>query len=230
VFFYSLLWLGGVLNHLFLGGVEINLQWLGSLFLFLSGAILFLTVQKLGEAKMLAGFALFGFVAEVCGVYTGIPFGSYDYTDTLGWRIFGVPVVMSFAWMALILYVREMLLPFNLPRLREAALAALLITFIDLVIDPVAVNHLDYWRWENIGVYYNIPLTNFAGWFVTAFTAFCLFQRQSEPNAWRFRLGLSIVLFFTLLAFIYKLYIPALIGCVLCAPNLLGKAKKKGHA
>jgi len=86
------------------------------------------------------------------------------------------------------------------------------------VIDPVAVNRLEYWSWAGDGIYYNIPLTNFGGWFLTGFSAFLLFQRKSEPNIWRLRLGFSITLFFTLLALIHTLYLAAIIGALLCLP------------
>lgn len=220
---YALLWLGGVTNHFLFGGVDPRLTWLGSLFLFLAGAILFLTTRSLNEIGMLAGFAFFGFAAELCGVYTGFPFGSYVYTETLGWRLFGVPLVMTFAWMTLILYAREVLLPFDFSRLTESLLAAVFVTLIDLVIDPLAVNRLDYWRWEHTGAYYNIPWTNFAGWFLTGFLAFYLFQQKTETNPWRLRLGFSIVLFFSALALIYGFYPAALIGGLLCLPYFFGR-------
>ena len=223
VILYILLWIGGILNHWLLGGVDQSLVWLGSLFLLLAGALLFLTTRSFIEAKMLAGFALFGLAAEMVGVYTGFPFGSYAYTETLGWRVLGVPPVMACAWMTLILYAREILLPFRLPRFAESIAAALLVTVIDLLIDPVAVNQLGYWQWASGGAYYNIPLTNFAGWFLTGTAAFYLFQRKSASNIWRLRIGFSIVLFFTLLAFIYHLYPAALVGCLACLPYFLSK-------
>ena len=221
VLLYVPLWFGGLSNHLLFGGVEKNLVWLGSLFLFLAGAISFLTTREWREVKMLASFALFGLAVELLGVQTGFPFGRYEYTENLGGRIAGVPAVMTLAWMTLILYAREILLPFRLPLFFEAIGAGLLVTLFDLVIDPVAVNRLEYWRWASGGIYYNIPLTNFGGWFLTGFTAFLLFQRKSEPNIWRLRLGFSIALFFTLLALIHKLYLAALIGALICLPYFL---------
>lgn len=42
-----------------------------------------------------------GFTAEAIGVRTGLPFGAYSYTDMLGPRLLGVPVVIPLAWVAL---------------------------------------------------------------------------------------------------------------------------------
>mgnify|MGYP003693687693 CR=1 FL=1 len=39
-----------------------------------------------------------GFVAEVVGVRSGIPFGSYRYADSLGPRLAGVPIIVGLAW------------------------------------------------------------------------------------------------------------------------------------
>jgi bisanhydrobacterioruberin hydratase len=218
VFLYGLLWSGAVFSHLFFGGVAENQNWLGSLFLFLAGAIIFLTAQSKSETAMLIGFTLFGFTVEALGVHSGFPFGAYQYTETLGLQIFGVPVVIALAWMTLISFVREMLLPWNLPRLPEALIAAFWVTAIDLIIDPLAVHQLGYWRWASGGFYYGIPLTNFAGWFFTTFAAFFLFQQKTAPNLWRLHLGFSIILFFTVLALIYQMFLAALIGAGLCLP------------
>ena len=39
-----------------------------------------------------------GLLAESVGVATGLPFGHYAYTGTLGAEVFGVPVVVPMAW------------------------------------------------------------------------------------------------------------------------------------
>ena len=39
-----------------------------------------------------------GLIAEAVGVATGIPFGRYTYTGTLGPEVLGVPVIVPMAW------------------------------------------------------------------------------------------------------------------------------------
>lgn len=38
---------------------------------------------------------------EQIGSRTGWPFGSYEYSGTLGYQIYGVPLVVPFAWVML---------------------------------------------------------------------------------------------------------------------------------
>ena len=46
----------------------------------------------------LAITALFSLAIETIGVNTGWPFGVYEYSTTLGFFIFDVPLVVLFAW------------------------------------------------------------------------------------------------------------------------------------
>ncbi len=113
------------------------------------------------------GLALF---AETLGATTGFPFGSYAYTDTLGLKIFGVvPALIPLAWMMIAYPAWEavrLVLPVA-PPVTRIVLAALAVTAYDLSLDPrmVADGH---WVWPGGGSYFGIPLSNFAGWVLTA--------------------------------------------------------------
>ena len=52
----------------------------------------------LWAAGWFAASAGIGLLAEILGVHTGLPFGSYTYADTLGPKFAGVPVVIPLAW------------------------------------------------------------------------------------------------------------------------------------
>jgi putative membrane protein len=99
---------------------------------------------------------------------------------------------MAAAWLVLFAYVRQMAVP--------AVAAAGWMTAIDLVIDPLAVTTLNYWSWEGTGPYYGIPWSNFAGWFVVSLALFAIPRRPAVPNRRTAWLGLSVVLFFTVVA------------------------------
>lgn len=218
---YAVLWAGGVAHHFLYGGVGAGQNWLASLFLAVAGALVLLGARGARELRLLGGVAALGFAVELVGVRTGLPFGSYAYTDVLEPRLFGVPLVMSAAWMTLVAYVRQALGRAGLPTWAGVVAGAAWMTAIDLLIDPLAANRLGYWRWAGGGVYYGIPALNFAGWFVTSLLAFYLVRRGREPNRWARRAGLSIVLFFTLLAVAHALYLAALVGGGLCLLDLL---------
>lgn len=215
---YVVLWLGGGAQHWRAGGVQPAQNWLAALFLLLAGVIVLLSTPTTRDLLWLASVALFGFAVEVIGVRYRLPFGAYRYTDVLTPQLFGVPLVMAAAWMTLAAYVKQMLARLRLPAWMEALLAALWLTVIDLIIDPLAARQLDYWRWaDTTGLYYGIPITNFIGWFVTGLLAFLLFRHRCAVNFWARRVGLSIILFFTLLACAHGLRMAALIGGGLCA-------------
>ena len=218
---YAIFWAGGVLHHWLYGGVPPEQNWIASLFLLLAGVIVVAGAPGQTDRLRLAGAALLGFAAEVVGSRTGFPFGAYHYTDALRPQLFGVPLVMTFAWMSLFAYVDEMR-----AHLRSAAwfgtlLAALWMTAIDLVIDPLAANQLGYWRWAHAGLYYGIPATNFAGWLVISLVACFVLRRGGGGNPWARFVGVSITLFFTLLAAAHALHLAAVLGAALCLLHVL---------
>ena len=188
---YAVLWLGGVVSYLFLGGPPEEAGWTAPAFLAIA-ATLTLLLSPVCEWPILLGGAALGFAAEAIGVACGLPFGRYHYTDTLFPHVLGVPLVMAGAWMVLFAYVRHMT--------GSPWVAAAWMTAIDLVIDPLAVNALNYWSWENTGLYYGIPWTNFAGWFIVSLVLFALARKRPQPSPHLPWLGLSVILFFVLIA------------------------------
>ncbi len=124
-----------------------------------------------------------GLAAEIAGVHTGLVFGRYSYTGTLGPAVGGVPVVIPLAW-TMMAYPAFTLGRYTALRLAEsrgrdaagpgahpsamitALLGGLLLTAWDLYLDPQMVA-AGYWRWSGDGPALNgIPLSNTAGWLV----------------------------------------------------------------
>lgn len=108
-----------------------------------------------------------GLAVEAVGVRTGLPFGAYRYTGTLGGQALGVPVVIPLAWVmmgypALLVARRVTADPRRGPLLAAAALAAW-----DLFLDPQMVD-AGHWAWTGGGPLLGIPLTNFVGWYAVA--------------------------------------------------------------
>jgi uncharacterized membrane protein len=114
-----------------------------------------------------------GFGAELAGVATGRPFGHYAYTDRLGPRVGGVPLLAAAAWamMARPAWVAAGLLE-RRPA-RRVALASAALTAWDVFLDPRMVRE-GYWSWPGGGAYEDVPLSNFAGWLVTGAGVFAL--------------------------------------------------------
>jgi len=217
---YAVMWLGGIGHYVLIGRPPLDAPWAASLFLFLAGLIVILSVGG-RERLWLAAAALIGFTAEVLGVRYGFIFSEYSYTEVLIPQLLSVPVVMLSAWMVLVSYSRQLLLRFDLHPVVEALLAAGWMTAIDLVIDPLAANQLGYWSWVNPGDYYGIPVHNFAGWFVVSLVIFLVLRDRPAPDASSLLVGMSIVIFFTSIALSLGLFLPGGVGILLVIIHLL---------
>lgn len=121
-----------------------------------------------------AAVPLLGWFVEVVGQASGFPFGSYQYTPLLQPQLAGVPVLIPLAWLMMMPPAWAMALviagaqPGWRARVRRAAVAALAFTAWDLFLDPQMVAW-NAWVWAVPGVYFGIPLLNFAGWLLVAF-------------------------------------------------------------
>jgi putative membrane protein len=106
---------------------------------------------------------------ERVGTRTGVPFGRYHYTPALRPQVVGVPAIVPLAWFAMAMPAREtarLALGPNDTTVRRVVLGAAALTAWDLFLDPQMVSE-GYWSWQRRGAYRGIPLTNYAGWFVT---------------------------------------------------------------
>jgi len=216
---YVTLWVGGVSAHVLQGGPPTDAQWAAPVFLFLAGLIVLVTASSANLGGLLAAAGV-GFIAEYVGVNYGFLFGRYVYTGTLQPLLLGAPLVMACAWMILFAYVKQMLLSFKLSKLTEMTISGVWMVAIDLLIDPLAANRLGYWRWIETGAYYGVPARNFLGWFLVSFMIFGIVRQHPQSDLWARSVGLSILLFFTIIALAYQLALAAGVGLVLSLVHL----------
>ena len=129
--------------------------------------------------------------AELLGTSTGLPFGEYQYTTRLGYRIGGlVPFPIPVSWFYMIyccLAICGRLLTARddrATRWRWAAIAGLVLVAWDVSMDPAMVK-TTHWIWGSgkmfvdrgfpawavsffsRDVFYGMPLSNWLGWYVT---------------------------------------------------------------
>jgi uncharacterized membrane protein len=135
----------------------------------------FLLLNHTGwNGRFLAGMAfccLSGFFIEVLGVKTGLVFGNYAYGETLGFKAWEVPLVIGLNWLMLIYTTSSLAGRLPLPSGVQAGLAALAMTLLDVLIEPVAMR-LDFWQWENG----QVPLQNFLAWFCVSLVLILLLR------------------------------------------------------
>ncbi len=126
------------------------------------------TRQK-GFATALISIITIGFLVEFLGVNYDLFFGSYEYGNNLGYKIGGVPIIMSVNWLVLIFLTgsfTEKIIPNSLPL--KVIFASLLMVFIDIFLE-ICAPKLDYWKFnEEI-----VPMSNYNSWFIIS--AICLY-------------------------------------------------------
>ena len=126
------------------------------------------TRQK-GFATALISIIIIGFLVEFLGVNYDLFFGSYEYGNNLGYKIGGVPIIMSVNWLVLIFLTgsfTEKIIPNSLPL--KVIFASLLMVFIDIFLE-ICAPKLDYWKFnEEI-----VPMSNYNSWFIIS--AICLY-------------------------------------------------------
>lgn len=183
----------------------------------------------------IVGYAI-TWLSEYSSIHNGFPYGYYRYieaTKTKELWVFGVPFMDSLSYVFLsyasfsmavmvlspvrsirgLFYVLETKkIRYSLP---AAALGALFMTYLDIIIDPVALRG-DRWFLGRIheypggGIYFGVPISNFIGWFVVGFVLIFTLQRidrylndakdiAGHNVSWRYVLG--PVLYYSVLAF-----------------------------
>jgi len=120
----------------------------------------------------------FGAVAESISLRTGFPFGHYYFTEVMGPKILQVPFFLALAylgigyvsWILALLILGYLDKPITGARVLALPLPASSIMLSwDLSMDPnwSTLDHV--WTWQQGGAYFGVPLTNFFGWFLTAY-------------------------------------------------------------
>jgi putative membrane protein len=161
-------------------------------------AYLFAAVPHLGWKKIgtftVIGY-LIAFTSEVSSINNGFPYGWYFYIDTTKDRelwIAGVPFFdsLSYVFLAYCSYATALFIispirawRWNLVTLETNAirrsfaalfLGSLLQVFLDIIIDPVALQGNRWflgqiYGYREAGIHYGVPLSNYLGWWLVGF-------------------------------------------------------------
>lgn len=145
--------------------------------------------------RFLAISVSLGWFAEQMGSTYGWFFGSYTYTDVLGLRFVGVPVVIPMMWFALTYagYVISNLIVWQAPvdgapgvgnALFLSFLAAMIVTAFDLGADPYLVYVLKAWIMAKTdGAWFGETVQGFFGWVFVSFCILCAFRFSTRKMA-----------------------------------------------
>lgn len=188
-----------------------------SLNLLLMFGLLLFTQPSLNKHFFLFAIATFfvGFFVEVIGVNTGFLFGNYSYGNLMGTKLWGVPLLIGVQWLVTV-YCCGVIMQYvnnwagkkieekqlgeeTTQKIHSISLiidAALLATFFDFIMEPVA-QKIGFWKWQNE----DIPYFNYTCWFfVSGFLLFFLSKLPfNKQNQFAIHLFIIQALFFVAL-------------------------------
>jgi putative membrane protein len=140
--------------------------------------------HAVGMRRALAAFAaslVLAFLSEYAGTVTDYPFGAYEYTSQLGYKILGrVPFNIPTSWFYMLvasLAICGRLLPAtddNASKWWWAFVGGVVLTLWDVSMDPAMVktNH------------FGMPLTNWLGWLLTGIVVARVMLAIIPPSQW----------------------------------------------
>ncbi len=199
-----------------------------------AGLVLAIKLYRHSDLRWLAGFAavaLISFLSEHIGTGYGFPFGGYEYTGLLGYKVGGrVPFVIPISWFLMALpswVLASMLFPGRGAVLQRIVLAAYLLTAWDLALDPAMSYLTPYWVWENPGPIYGMPWVNLAGWMGTGLVLMAALELL-KARSWTTKLDVGWVLAYYLTVLLMPvgmlaasgLWIPVAVTAIALLPPL----------
>jgi putative membrane protein len=160
-----------------------------AVFAMIHGSILYRVRGMLTFAALCLGI---GGLCESLSLRTGFPFGHYYFTEVMGPKVFQLPVLLVLAYLGMgyiswvislaILGYRDQ--PLTGTRVVAVpVLASFVMLAWDLSMEAVWANVDRAWIWRDGGAFFGVPVSNFFGWYLTAFLfyqAFALYC-QSRP-------------------------------------------------
>lgn len=178
--------------------------------LLLSAGLLIYTQTEKNKAFLLFVLVCLavGFTVEYIGVNHQLLFGEYAYGEPMGMQWQHVPLVIGVNWFIMMyccgvsiqLFLNRMwnkLKDADQPERKNVGFiavildAALLATFFDWVMEPVAVK-LGWWKWLGDG---SIPLLNYVSWFGVSALLLLLFRLLSFDKQNQFAVNLLLIQF-----------------------------------
>jgi putative membrane protein len=121
---------------------------------------------------------------EALSLRSGFPFGHYVFTDLMGPKLFGLPVLLALAyvgmgylsWIVALVILGYRYRPIaGSGMVRVPLVASLVMVAWDFSMDPIWANIDRAWIWRDGGAYFGVPISNFLGWLLTVLVIYQLF-------------------------------------------------------
>lgn len=141
---------------------------------------------EIGSWKPLIATALIASSLEICSLFTGVPFGTYEYTHEwvpvigVGTKLF--PLLLPGAWILVVWgcfsWVRQ-----RVDGWAAVGATALLAASIDLPMERAMTEVFRYWKWTPPGPLFGAPILNFFGWALTTFFVVAPFRNVAVTES-----------------------------------------------
>lgn len=199
----SFFWLAGlVISMHFFGFFLMNWEKTRAFFealtplnLFISAFALFVFHPHWSQKSILACVFVFlaGLGIEMIGVQTHLLFGKYVYDYALGIKLLGVPLTIGVNWLVLLYATSSLVAEKQFPIYIKAFVPAILMTSLDYLIEPVAIEH-HFWHWFGAPV----PLSNYRDWFIASYLLglFFFWADVPKPNKMAYVILIAQLFFF----------------------------------
>lgn len=149
-------------------------------FILLTVILAFLVgINTIGYERTIGIFVItfvVSFLLELSSTFNGFPYGKYEYTDKMGYKLLGeVPVLIPLSWFSIILPSYLIAYKLGYRGLNLVIVSSIFVLFWDLSLEYMASYIQKFWIWEG-GFFYGMPIENWGGWLLTAFVVYSLFH------------------------------------------------------
>ena len=181
----------------FLGMVFYDLDFFAgftSINLSLMSIIIFTNIKLTNKNQIFSLLLIFlvGMLSEFIGVNYGLIFGEYTYGNNLGFKLFGVPLLIGLNWVILTVICANItsILIKNNSILLMIILGTTLMLIMDFVMEPIAPK-LDLWKFKNLVV----PTSNYIGWLIISILTQTIYNIQFKEKEFKISLNLYTAIF-----------------------------------
>ena len=177
---------------------------------------------------------------EYIGVHTGWPYGEFAYGISLGPMVGGIPLALPFLFIPFVLnaYLLWIVLVDDRHQRRYLRIIAIIASVVamDLVLDPAAVA-LGFWSYAGEAAYYDVPLSNYAGWVLSATVAVLAVEFAFDDSKVQQRIETTPYVLDDLVSFViiwglingwFQHWIPVVVAGVFALAIIVGLIRRHG--
>ena len=134
---------------------------------------------------------LYAFAIELIGLHSHWPFGNYQYSSSLGYSLWKLPLIVPAAWIVMVYPIGTLI-----KRIKSNwsfLYGAIGLVIWDLFLDPLMVD-AGRWQWLKVkpALFFSkeIPLSNPVGWLLSGIglmaliSKFPMKRRKTNPSFW----------------------------------------------